>query len=66
MKMGDFCLGVLVVFGWDNSFKYHIIYIPYMVKLQIDVDEDLYYKLLRLKGTKRSWVDFLREIVDGG
>ena len=32
-----------------------------MVKLQIDVDEDLYYKLLRLKGTKRSWVDFLRE-----
>lgn len=32
-----------------------------MVKLQIDVEEDEYYKLLKLKGTKRSWAIFLKE-----
>jgi len=32
-----------------------------MVKLQIEMDEDSYYKLLKLKGTKRTWAKFLKE-----
>lgn len=32
-----------------------------MITLQIPVDEETYLKLLKLKGTKRSWAQFLKE-----
>jgi len=32
-----------------------------MVKLQIEIEEESYYKLLKLKGTKRTWAKFLEE-----
>lgn len=32
-----------------------------MVKMQFDVDEELYFKLSAIKGTRRTWAEFLRE-----
>lgn len=32
-----------------------------MVTLQIVVDDETYFALLKKKGTKRSWAEFLKE-----
>ena len=40
-----------------------IYYIDNMVKLQIEIGEESYYKLLKMKGTKRTWTKFLEDEV---
>lgn len=40
---------------------YDIINIDNMVKMQFDIDDESYYRLSALKGTKRSWAKFLKE-----
>lgn len=36
-----------------------------MVMLQIKIEEENYYALLKIKGTKRSWAKFLKEEILG-